>query len=62
MADFGLSRLKDTTFASTTNVHAGTAAYMAPELFEGRQVSEKVSRACVCGGGEESMLVRTPNA
>lgn len=42
VCDFGIARFKDRTFISTANGHAGTPAYMAPELFDGGQVTEKV--------------------
>ncbi|KXZ44336.1 hypothetical protein GPECTOR_69g429 [Gonium pectorale] len=42
VCDFGIAKIKDRTLLSTRNTHAGTPAYMAPEQFEGRPVSEKV--------------------
>ncbi|PNH07216.1 Serine/threonine-protein kinase CTR1 [Tetrabaena socialis] len=42
VCDFGIAKIKDRTLLSTRNAHAGTPAYMAPEQFEGRPVSEKV--------------------
>ena len=33
LADFGLARLKDTSSMMHTSHQAGTAAYMAPEMF-----------------------------
>ncbi|KAK9908804.1 hypothetical protein WJX75_003138 [Coccomyxa subellipsoidea] len=42
VCDFGIAKFKDRTFVSTKNANAGTPAYMAPEMFEGRRVSEKI--------------------
>ena len=42
VCDFGIAKFKERTFVSTANGHAGTPAYMAPELFDGAQASEKV--------------------
>lgn len=42
VCDFGIAKFKDRTFVSTMNGQAGTPAYMAPELFDGGQVTEKV--------------------
>ena len=42
VCDFGIAKFKDRTFVSTVNGQAGTPAYMAPELFDGAQVTEKV--------------------
>jgi len=42
VCDFGIAKFKDRTFVSTVNGQAGTPAYMAPELFDGGQVTEKV--------------------
>lgn len=42
VCDFGIAKFKDRTFVSTINGQAGTPAYMAPELFDGGQVTEKV--------------------
>lgn len=38
----GIAKFKDRTFVSTANGQAGTPAYMAPELFDGKPVTEKV--------------------
>ncbi len=49
VCDFGIARFKDRTFISTANGQAGTPAYMAPEIFEGGAVTEKVSaHECAC--------------
>lgn len=40
----GIAKFKDRTFVSTANGQAGTPAYMAPELFDGKPVTEKVRR------------------
>lgn len=42
VCDFGIAKFKDRTFVSTLNGQAGTPCYMAPELFDGAQVTEKV--------------------
>lgn len=42
VCDFGIAKFKDRTFLSTINGQAGTPAYMAPELFDGGSISEKV--------------------
>eukprot|EP00890_Picochlorum_soloecismus_P004714 jgi/Picsp_1/5243/NSC_02606-R1_protein len=42
VCDFGIAKFKDRTFVSTVNGQAGTPAYMAPELFDGANVTEKV--------------------
>ncbi|KAL4447334.1 hypothetical protein ABPG77_007367 [Micractinium sp. CCAP 211/92] len=42
VCDFGIAKFKDRTFVSTANGQAGTPAYMAPELFDGKPVTEKV--------------------
>lgn len=42
MCDFGIAKFKDRTFVSTVNGQAGTPAYMAPELFDGLNATEKV--------------------
>ena len=44
VCDFGIARFKDRTFVSTVNGQAGTPSYMAPELFDGGNVDEKVGR------------------
>jgi hypothetical protein len=38
----GIAKFKDRTFVSTVGAQAGTPAYMAPEMFDGAPVSEKV--------------------
>ena len=42
VCDFGIAKFKDRTFVSTVNGQAGTPAYMAPELFDGMNATEKV--------------------
>lgn len=42
VCDFGIAKFKDRTFVSTVNGQAGTPAYMAPELFDGVNATEKV--------------------
>jgi serine/threonine protein kinase len=42
VCDFGIAKFKDRTFVSTVNGQAGTPAYMAPELFDGINATEKV--------------------
>lgn len=42
VCDFGIAKFKDRTFVSTVNGQAGTPAYMAPELFDGLNATEKV--------------------
>ena len=42
VCDFGIAKYKDRTFVSTVNGQAGTPTYMAPELFDGGNVTEKV--------------------
>jgi serine/threonine protein kinase len=42
VCDFGIAKFKDRTFVSTMNGQAGTPAYMAPELFDGVNATEKV--------------------
>ncbi|KAK9820285.1 hypothetical protein WJX72_008607 [[Myrmecia] bisecta] len=42
VCDFGIARFKNRTFISTKNNTAGTPAYMAPEMFEGHRVTEKI--------------------
>ena len=42
VCDFGIAKFKDRTFVSTVNGQAGTPAYMAPELFDGANATEKV--------------------
>ena len=42
VCDFGIAKFKDRTFVSTANGQAGTPSYMAPELFDGGSVTEKV--------------------
>lgn len=42
VCDFGIAKFKDRTFVSTANGQAGTPSYMAPELFDRGQVTEKV--------------------
>ncbi|KDD74299.1 protein tyrosine kinase, partial [Helicosporidium sp. ATCC 50920] len=42
VCDFGIAKFKDRTFLSTANGQAGTPAYMAPEMFDGAGISEKV--------------------
>mgnify|MGYP001047809530 CR=1 FL=1 len=44
VCDFGIAKFKDRTFISTVNGQ-GTPAYMAPEMFDGHRVTEKVRRA-----------------
>ncbi|GAB4813021.1 hypothetical protein N2152v2_000067 [Parachlorella kessleri] len=41
VCDFGIAKFKDRTFISTVNGQ-GTPAYMAPEMFDGHRVTEKV--------------------
>ncbi|KAI3428099.1 hypothetical protein D9Q98_006482 [Chlorella vulgaris] len=51
VCDFGIAKFKDRTFVSTVGAQAGTPAYMAPEMFDGAPVSEKVdsySYAVLC--------------
>jgi hypothetical protein len=47
----GIAKFKDRTFVSTAGAQAGTPAYMAPEMFDGAPVSEKV------GGAERWLLL-----
>ncbi|KAK9867625.1 hypothetical protein WJX84_001877 [Apatococcus fuscideae] len=42
VCDFGIAKFKERTFISTKNAQAGTPAYMAPEMFEGHSLSEKI--------------------
>jgi hypothetical protein len=42
----GIAKFKDRTFVSTAGGQAGTPAYMAPEMFDGKAVSEKASCCC----------------
>jgi serine/threonine protein kinase len=42
ICDLGIAKFKDRTFLSTVNGQAGTPQYMAPELFDGGPVSDKV--------------------
>lgn len=49
VCDFGIAKFKDRTFVSTANGQAGTPAYMAPEMFDGAGITEKVDG----GGGME---------
>ncbi|CAL5219257.1 g1053 [Coccomyxa viridis] len=42
VCDFGIAKFKDRTFVSTKHASAGTPAYMAPEMFEGKRISEKI--------------------
>ncbi|KFM29252.1 Serine/threonine-protein kinase CTR1 [Auxenochlorella protothecoides] len=42
VCDFGIAKFKDRTFVSTANGQAGTPAYMAPEMFDGAGITEKV--------------------
>ena len=42
VCDFGIAKYKDRTFVSTANGQAGTPAYMAPEMFDGAGITEKV--------------------
>ncbi|PSC72410.1 Serine threonine-kinase CTR1 [Micractinium conductrix] len=42
VCDFGISKYKDKTFVSTANGQAGTPAYMAPEMFDSKPITEKV--------------------
>jgi serine/threonine protein kinase len=42
VCDFGIAKLKSNTYLTTKHVQAGTPAYMAPELFGGGAVSEKI--------------------
>eukprot|EP00884_Botryococcus_braunii_P000534 jgi/Botrbrau1/10481/Bobra.0133s0085.1 len=44
VCDFGIAKFKNKTFISTVNSQAGTPNYMAPELFEGQRVTEKVDQ------------------
>lgn len=44
VCDFGIAKFKDRTFVSTANGQAGTPAYMAPEMFDGVGITEKVHK------------------
>ena len=41
IADFGIARFKNNTYMTTHGGGAGTAAYMAPELFSAGRIDEK---------------------
>lgn len=42
IADFGIAKVKQSTFLDTKHLNAGTVAYMAPELFTGELIDEKI--------------------
>ena len=41
IADFGIARMRRTTFIQTAHMNAGTVAYMSPEIMQGGKVDEK---------------------
>lgn len=41
VADFGIARIRHSTFVETKHLNAGTVAYMSPEIMQGRNVDEK---------------------
>jgi tRNA A-37 threonylcarbamoyl transferase component Bud32 len=44
LTDFGIAKHKPGDFLTTKNVGAGTSAYMAPELFGGGEINERVDQ------------------
>ena len=44
LTDFGIAKHKPGDFLTTKNVGAGTSAYMAPELFGGGGITERVDQ------------------
>ena len=41
VADFGIARIRQSTFVETKHLNAGTVAYMSPEIMQGKNVDEK---------------------